>query len=768
MWQNRISLALVALLSTLNTWADNRENPAANAEPAPHPQAVSSRETPLPSNASVPTDGALRWMTPQTWVRDGTEPALALGEPGAWDDTHLLAPCVAHENDRYLLWYCGASGRVEDRVFKLGLATSPDGIRFARHSPSPVFALNDGNRSVLTPALLRDSDGRVCREQGLLRLWFAAADLTVPNGKHTLHETTSNDGIHWTHASPPELDHVYAPSVIKDNGQYRLWYVDVSREPWALRHARSNNGRDWQADEFPCLEIDQSWEEKRLFYPFVLKNDNIFVMWYGSYWAGHPQKTALGMAISHDGIVWHKNPHNPVFTPNPNNAWESHYTTSQSVLQLEDENWRMWYASRTAPPQVNKYLAIGTAHWQGPGEQNASSWTDRANALRGRMSEILTLPNVRTDLDAKTHRERRGNGYRIESITYASEPASRVTALLYLPDPSPAPAPAIIVACGHGGSKSCLYAQYAGQLYAKLGFACLVVDTIGEEERDAEGRMGSRAHDLYNLSPEERIVFMRNRLKRSILGKIVLDLQRGLDYLQSRPEVDPTRIGIVGYSLGGATAGCLAILDERVRAAVLCGWGFIPTLAAKGKECTRLPYEAFANIMASNEMTALLAPHCATLFLSGDSDTIIDPAEGGALLVRDIREGVASAKRLLENAGITPQIECSFVPGADHRPLFLTHDGIRWMQKNLMTDEERRPVPEQTVPFGDWADAQGQRIEKLYDTQPRERGNRVVDIGATYYRPQDLACFPGQQRPTPQYTFQGWVDTVLETAKPKS
>jgi len=88
-------------------------------------------------------------------------------------------------------------------------------------------------------------------------------------------------------------------------------------------------------------------------------------MWYGSYWAGHKQMTAIGFAVSDDGFNWEKNPNNPVFRPNPTRPWESHYTTSQSVLRLSDGSFRIWYAARKAPPHINKYFAIGTAKWSG-------------------------------------------------------------------------------------------------------------------------------------------------------------------------------------------------------------------------------------------------------------------------------------------------------------------------------------------------------------------------------------------------------------------
>jgi hypothetical protein len=121
------------------------------------------------------------------------------------------------------------------------------------------------------------------------------------------------------------------------------------------------------------VTVDQPWEKQRLFYPAVLKADGVYLMWYGSYWSAHKNTTAIGCAASLDGIRWHKSPHNPVLRPDPARAWESHYTTSQSILRQPDGSFRIWYASRKSPPFVNKYFALNTAVWMGPRKSDIES-----------------------------------------------------------------------------------------------------------------------------------------------------------------------------------------------------------------------------------------------------------------------------------------------------------------------------------------------------------------------------------------------------------
>ena len=307
-----------------------------------------------------------RWLVRQEWERDTDGPIVSLGEPGAFDDQHIFAPAVVCEGGRFQLWYCGSRGSVADRVFRIGLATGTDGRRFEKYRASPVFGLRDGKRSVLTPIILRNTDGTAAREGGKLRMWFSSTWFRDPSRLHTLHEAFSDDGIHWSEPSPSLLENVYAPTIIKTGRSYRMWYTDVSHNPWMIRHAESVDGRKWRVTAKPALGVDQPWERGRLFYPMVVEIGDGYLMWYGSYWNARPNTTALGFACSRDGIQWYKHPQNPVLRPDRERPWESNYVTSQSVMHMADGSFRIWYASRKKPPFVNKYFAINTSRWAGP------------------------------------------------------------------------------------------------------------------------------------------------------------------------------------------------------------------------------------------------------------------------------------------------------------------------------------------------------------------------------------------------------------------
>ncbi|MCI0456566.1 MAG: hypothetical protein L0Z62_06255, partial [Gemmataceae bacterium] len=359
------------------------------------------------ASAAEPPSELARWLKPQAWERDTPGPILSLGKAGAFDDQHIFAPAVVEERGEFLLWYSGSRGAPGNRVFRLGLATGKDGKQFARHQENPVLQFQEGARSVLTPALLRKGDGTVLREGGKLRMWFIGATLGK-GGKHTLHETSSADGIRWADPSPALLENVYCPTVLKTEDGYRMWYSDVSKRPWVIRQATSPDGRKWAVTEEPVLHLSQEWEAEVLVYPTVLKVDGVYLMWYGSYYSAvRREKTAIGFAASVDGLKWYKHPQNPVLRPDPKRPWESNYVGSGCVLRRADGSFRYWYASRKEPPFLNLYFAINTARWAGPAAVEQPAEKDappehikaylrrceaaRAAAIKAREAEVKAL-----------------------------------------------------------------------------------------------------------------------------------------------------------------------------------------------------------------------------------------------------------------------------------------------------------------------------------------------------------------------------------------
>ena len=197
-----------------------------------------------------------------------------------------------------------AAGPPDNRFFRLGLATSKDGRSFVRHGDGAVMTLEPSTRSILTPSILRDANGAVLREDGRMRMWFtSAAAFRGDDRVHAIQDSTSTDGVKWSKPSPRQLLRAYAPSVIKTSDGYEMWYTRVSRYPWVMLHALSDDGHKWQLTKKPVLEISQPWEHFLQIYPNVMLVDGVYLMWYASYSTKDRVTTAIGFAVRRHQIL---------------------------------------------------------------------------------------------------------------------------------------------------------------------------------------------------------------------------------------------------------------------------------------------------------------------------------------------------------------------------------------------------------------------------------------------------------------------------------
>jgi cephalosporin-C deacetylase-like acetyl esterase len=177
------------------------------------------------------------------------------------------------------------------------------------------------------------------------------------------------------------------------------------------------------------------------------------------------------------------------------------------------------------------------------------------------------LPAEKSPLNAKVVGRDRRDGYSVEKVIYESRPRHHVTALLYLPDGNP-PFPGVLVPCGHSANgKAAEPYQRICILLAKNGLAALCYDPIGQGERaqllDKDGKAAVKASTTeHNMVGAGALL-----VGRTAAGYRVWDGLRSLDYLASRPEVDPNRLACTGNSGGGTLTAYLMALDDRIQVA---------------------------------------------------------------------------------------------------------------------------------------------------------------------------------------------------------
>src|SRR5690606_807526 len=96
---------------------------------------------------------------------------------------------------------------------------------------------------------------------------------------------------------------------------------------------------------------------------------------------------------------------------------------------------------------------------------------------------------------------------------------------------------------------------------------------------------------------------------RLIMGKLVFDTMRAIDFLTERIDIDHDRIGVAGNSLGGATASWMAALEPRIKMAIVSGWSYDDAAVSYGKKCTSVPNRRMREICSWAEYATLAAPH---------------------------------------------------------------------------------------------------------------------------------------------------------------
>jgi len=216
---------------------------------------------------------------------------------------------------------------------------------------------------------------------------------------------------------------------------------------------------------------------------------------------------------------------------------------------------------------IQAYLRAETEKLEGDfldGVTTAEAWEKLRPRYKEEYLYMLGLwpTPERTPLQAKVTGTLEGDGFRVEMLHYQSRPRLYVTANLYRPATvKPGERlPGVLYVCGHAGrgrngGKTAF--QSHGIWFARHGYVCLVVDTL------QLGEIAGIHHGTYR---EGR--WWWHARGYTPAGVECWNGTRGIDYLVSRPEVDPERIAVTGISGGGAATFWIAAADERVKAAV--------------------------------------------------------------------------------------------------------------------------------------------------------------------------------------------------------
>jgi cephalosporin-C deacetylase-like acetyl esterase len=200
-----------------------------------------------------------------------------------------------------------------------------------------------------------------------------------------------------------------------------------------------------------------------------------------------------------------------------------------------------------------------------PLPKNKAEWMKRRAELRRQLWQSLgNFPREkRPPLNARITGTIDHGDHVVEKILYESLPGLYVTALAYVPKKIEGRAPVVICVNGHwSDSKATLIVQRRCMGLARMGVIAFCQDVIGTGERQAyDGSLPQSYHGFYR-GATPRIV------DRSLLGYVMYECMRALDYLLTRDDVDPKRILCTGASGGGKQSMYFPALDDRLAGGV--------------------------------------------------------------------------------------------------------------------------------------------------------------------------------------------------------
>lgn len=377
----------------------------------------------------------------------------------------------------------------------------------------------------------------------------------------------------------------------------------------------------------------------------------------------------------------------------------------KSEYDYVDWSWEKWrkitkaVRPRVSSEQSGKAELIDLLASGNEKATSSQAWHTRREEIKNRLHFFLgDPPKSKPPLAAKITEETSPDNYILRKLEFQTEPNEIVPSYLLVPKNLSGKTPVII--CPHqttqaGKSEP---AGLAGnpQLQTALhlvrrGFVTFTYDAIcfGERHDAASGHYG------------DAIPFYRRHPRWSLIGKMVWDLGRALDYLETLDFIDSSRVGCIGHSHGGITTLFAMAFDERIKVgASNCGFdtfridgnvwrwshatALLPRLgfyvgsphinmdfyrAVPDSEVIQTPFDM-------HELLALIAPRPFMLSIS-DEDFVFPNAGWSA------RRALARIKPVYELLGAPEHLSSYFFNGGHNFTSAASDNAYAWLERWL-------------------------------------------------------------------------------------
>lgn len=334
------------------------------------------------------------------------------------------------------------------------------------------------------------------------------------------------------------------------------------------------------------------------------------------------------------------------------------------------------------------------------------AWQSRKQQLRSFLFDAWGgFPQERCDLLPEVIGVVEGDGFKVEKLLFQTFPGVWMTANAYVPTGIQGKVPAVL--CVHGHWKQAkvepvVQSRCIG--LAKLGFFVLCVDAFGAGER-AIGKALGEYHG-------EMVAATLWPTGYPLSGIQVFENMRAVDYLQSRPEVDGTKLGITGASGGGNQTMYAGAFDERFSAVVpTCSVGtYRAYLNAACCQCEVVP--GAAGFTEEWGILSLVAPR-ALMVISATKDAY-------QFSVAEAEKSLSKAREVFRHFGVDSHLKHAVFDWHHDYSQAMRETMYGWMTRFLKGEGNGDPIPE-----------------------PKHQT----------FEPEALRCFPGETRPADYVTL---------------
>ncbi|WP_299819695.1 alpha/beta hydrolase family protein [uncultured Pontibacter sp.] len=367
-------------------------------------------------------------------------------------------------------------------------------------------------------------------------------------------------------------------------------------------------------------------------------------------------------------------------------------------------------------PTLDAYAAKenSSLSYLGKGRKSTKKWRKEA---KGKLQELLAFNPAPAPLNPQILETTKRDGYTQYLVKYNLNALQQTEAYLLIPDNLTKPAPAVIALHDHGGFyfygkekhtlinnqpvilKDYIQNLYEGRTYAdelaKRGFVVLCPDAVyfGSQKLDPVQTSPNNAKAYYNNASEDESEDIKayNKfasaqevpMNKTILtagttwlGIIAQGDRVAVDYLLSRPEVDPERIGSIGLSLGGLRSTYLFGLDSRIKTGVVAA--FSTTYQHMLKEHARHTWMMYVpqqyEFLDLPDVASLNAPR-PLLVMNCKQDKLFNI------------EGMQAAEQKLNSIythmGAAGKFKCNYYDVPHSMTIRMQEDAFAWLEKWL-------------------------------------------------------------------------------------